>query len=177
MSLQFQLAYLFGYAPWDRWRGKPLRRLRELFEGPQALRPGRVLDLGCGMGRATIYLAQQGWKATGVDAVERALRVARRRAARIRRKCRIRARRCYASRSRGGDWPIRSLSRPGLFSYFIGAGAPLIQREYHTSCHCGCTTYPICVWSQQARPGTSRRRARGHRTKLFTRLDYRLECP
>jgi SAM-dependent methyltransferase len=81
MQLPFQLAYLFGYAPWDRWQGKPLRRLRELFEGPQALHPGRVLDLGCGMGRATIYLAQLGWKATGIDAVERALRVARRRAA------------------------------------------------------------------------------------------------
>ena len=81
MSLRFELAYLFGYAPWDRWRGKPLKRLRELFEGPEALRPGRVLDLGCGMGQATIYLAQLGWKATGIDAVERALRVARRRAA------------------------------------------------------------------------------------------------
>ena len=81
MSLRFELAYLFRYAPWDRWRGKPLKRLRELFEGPQALRPGRVLDLGCGMGRATIYLAQLGWNATGIDAVERALRVARRRAA------------------------------------------------------------------------------------------------
>jgi len=82
MPLRFELAYLFGYAPWDRWRGQPLKRLRELFEGPQALRPGRVLDLGCGRGRATIYLAQLGWQATGVDAVERALRVARRRAAR-----------------------------------------------------------------------------------------------
>jgi SAM-dependent methyltransferase len=81
MSLRFELAYLFGYAPWDRWQGKPLRRLRELLEGPQALCPGRALDLGCGMGRATIYLAQCGWKATGIDAVERALRVARRRAA------------------------------------------------------------------------------------------------
>jgi SAM-dependent methyltransferase len=82
MPLRFELAYLFGYAPWDRWRGRPLRRLRELFEGPGALRPGRALDLGCGMGRATIYLAQLGWNATGIDAVERALRVARRRAAR-----------------------------------------------------------------------------------------------
>jgi SAM-dependent methyltransferase len=81
MSLQFNLAYFFGYAPWDRWGGKPLRQLRELLEGPQAIAPGRVLDLGCGMGRATIYLAQLGWKATGIDAVGRALRVARRRAA------------------------------------------------------------------------------------------------
>ena len=29
MSLRFELAYLFGYAPWDRWGGKPLGRLRE----------------------------------------------------------------------------------------------------------------------------------------------------
>ena len=82
MSLRFELAYLFRYAPWDRWQGKPLRRLRELLEGSQAPKPGRALDLGCGMGRATIYLAQLGWQATGIDAVERALREARRRAAR-----------------------------------------------------------------------------------------------
>jgi SAM-dependent methyltransferase len=82
MSFRFELAYFIGYAPWDRWRGKPLRRLRELFEGPGALRPGRALDLGCGRGRASIYLAQLGWKVTGIDMVERALRVARRRAAR-----------------------------------------------------------------------------------------------
>src|SRR5262245_62109539 len=80
MSLRFELAYLFGYTPWDRWGGKPLGRLRKFFEGPEAPRPGRALDLGCGMGHASIYLAQQGWKVTGIDVVERALRAARRRA-------------------------------------------------------------------------------------------------
>src|SRR4051794_20094808 len=29
--------------------------------------PGRALDLGMGQGRNTIFLAQQGWDATGVD--------------------------------------------------------------------------------------------------------------
>ncbi len=82
MSLRFELAYLFRYAPWDRWQGKPLRRLRELLEGPQAPRPGRALDVGCGMGRGSIYLAQLGWQVAGIDAVERALKVARLRAER-----------------------------------------------------------------------------------------------
>ncbi len=82
MSLRFELAYFFGYAPWDHWHGKPLPRLRALFEGPDAPRPARALDLGCGKGHGSIYLAELGWKVTGIDVVERALRVARRRAER-----------------------------------------------------------------------------------------------
>ena len=74
MSFLFELFYLLGYTPWDLGDPLPAQRLRDVIEGPQALRPGRALDLGCGMGRYTIYLAQHGWKATGVDSVERALR-------------------------------------------------------------------------------------------------------
>jgi len=58
----------------------PARSLRDLVEGPEALPRGRAIDLGCGRGSLAIYLAQHGWQATGVDAVERALRAARRRA-------------------------------------------------------------------------------------------------
>jgi cyclopropane fatty-acyl-phospholipid synthase-like methyltransferase len=81
MSLRFELAYLFGYTPWDRGEKAPPERLRELIEGPAAVPRGRALDLGCGMGLVTVYLARHGFKATGVDMVERALGVARRRAA------------------------------------------------------------------------------------------------
>lgn len=31
------------------------------------LRPGRALDLACGEGRNAVWLAQQGWRAVGVD--------------------------------------------------------------------------------------------------------------
>lgn len=59
-------------AGWDRrYAG------RELLwsSGPNAfvaaevasLPPGRALDLGCGEGRNAIWLAEQGWEATGVD--------------------------------------------------------------------------------------------------------------
>lgn len=40
---------------------------------------GTVLDLGCGAGRETIFLAQCGFRAIGIDASEEALKIARRR--------------------------------------------------------------------------------------------------
>jgi cyclopropane fatty-acyl-phospholipid synthase-like methyltransferase len=42
---------------------------------------GRSLDLGCGTGTNTIYLAQKGWDATGVDFVPRAIDAAKKKAA------------------------------------------------------------------------------------------------
>jgi len=80
MSMVFyQLAYQVGFKPWDR--GGIPQELAALVEGPQALAPGNALDLGCGTGTQAIYLAQQGWRVTGVDVVERVLHAARRKAA------------------------------------------------------------------------------------------------
>ncbi len=44
------------------------------------LPPGRMLDMGCGLGRACLYLAKQGWQCDGVDFVEQAVVTARQRA-------------------------------------------------------------------------------------------------
>ena len=78
MSLFFQLAYLVGFKPWDS--GIPPPELVEVVEGPQALQPGRALDLGCGTGTNCIYMAQHGWDATGVDLVKKAIDTARQKA-------------------------------------------------------------------------------------------------
>lgn len=57
----------------QRWSGKPNATLLDLIGDRQ---PGTVLDLGSGEGGDVIWLAQQGWQATGIDlsevAVERA---------------------------------------------------------------------------------------------------------
>jgi len=74
--LLFGLLYRLGLTPWD---GHALpARLREA----AAREPkGRALDVGCGTGDASIFLARAGWDVTGVDFVERALAKARAKAA------------------------------------------------------------------------------------------------
>jgi SAM-dependent methyltransferase len=45
----------------------------EVQEIVERLSPGRALDLGCGHGRASRYLAQRGWQVDGVDFVPQAI--------------------------------------------------------------------------------------------------------
>ena len=78
MNVLYQIAYRLGLKPWDTGVSPP--ELIEVVEGHHALAPGRALDLGCGTGTNTIYLSRRGWVAIGVDNVERALAVARRKA-------------------------------------------------------------------------------------------------
>ena len=79
MSIFFQVAYLFGFKPWDT--GVPPPELVALVEGNDRRPPGKALDLGCGTGTNCVYLAQHGWEVTGVDFVARAISAARRKAA------------------------------------------------------------------------------------------------
>jgi SAM-dependent methyltransferase len=78
MSVLYELLYLLRVRPWERDGIAP--QLRELVEGPEALPPGRALDLGCGTGAPSVYLALHGWEVTGIDVVARALAQARARA-------------------------------------------------------------------------------------------------
>jgi len=79
MSFFFRTAYLLRFKPWDS--GVPPPELVAVIEGKDSLQSGKALDLGCGTGTNCIYLAQQGWEATGVDFVPRAIRAARRKTA------------------------------------------------------------------------------------------------
>ena len=75
----YRTFYRLGLRLWERSR--PPSDLVELVEGQSPLPPGRALDLGCGTGTDSVYLAQHGWDVTGVDMVRTALARARRRAA------------------------------------------------------------------------------------------------
>lgn len=78
MSFRYRVLYRVGFTPWDQ--GHVPAELSALIEGPTALPPGRALDVGCGTGTQAVYLAEHGWQVTAVDAVQRALERARRRA-------------------------------------------------------------------------------------------------
>jgi SAM-dependent methyltransferase len=78
----FRAFYRIGFTPWD---GHPIAAsLRTLVEGTgdsPALAAAAALDVGCGTGDTSIYLAQHGWQVTGVDFVPRAVNKARAKAA------------------------------------------------------------------------------------------------
>jgi SAM-dependent methyltransferase len=77
-NLLFRTFYGLGFTPWD---GHPLpQSLRELVQGignSGPLPAGRALDIGCGTGDNSIYLAQHAWNVTGVDFVAKAVQKAR----------------------------------------------------------------------------------------------------
>jgi ubiquinone/menaquinone biosynthesis C-methylase UbiE len=64
--------------PWDTGRPQPV--FEALVKGGE-IRPGRVLDAGCGTGENALMLAKNGCRVTGIDLVPRAIDVARSKAA------------------------------------------------------------------------------------------------
>ena len=60
------------------WTAEPNRRFASEVED---LAPGRALDLACGEGRNAVWLAERGWRTTGVDFSDVALAKAERLAA------------------------------------------------------------------------------------------------
>lgn len=72
----FRIFYRLGFTPWD---GHPLAESLQRLVAE--LPPGAALDVGCGTGDTSIYLAQHGWRVTGVDFVPKAVEKARAKAA------------------------------------------------------------------------------------------------
>lgn len=62
----------------ERGRPSPTPLIMEIAQG---LRAGRALDLACGAGRNSLWLARRGWQVTAVDGSQAAIEIVRDRAA------------------------------------------------------------------------------------------------
>jgi SAM-dependent methyltransferase len=71
---RFSARYAEGEIPWDDPLPTP-----EVIDFIPTIAPGRALDLGCGYGRASIYLASRGWEVDAVDFISQAIEVAKKR--------------------------------------------------------------------------------------------------
>lgn len=72
---RFWWRYWRGNAPWDTGIAPP-----EIVALAARLAPGKALDLGCGTGASSIYLAQRGWQVTGIDFILAAIHKAQQKA-------------------------------------------------------------------------------------------------
>jgi SAM-dependent methyltransferase len=68
---RFQQRYRANDMPWDHDLPPP-----EIIALADHLPPGRMLDLGCGTARASVFLAARGWHTDGVDFIPEAIALA-----------------------------------------------------------------------------------------------------
>lgn len=69
--------YRNGNLPWDT--GRPSSELQRVL-ARHAIQPCRVLEIGCGTGASSIWLAQQGFEVCGIDLAPLAIERAKQRA-------------------------------------------------------------------------------------------------
>ena len=156
----FKYLYWRGRLPWDTNTTPP-----EVLEFLSAAPPGRALDLGCGTGTNVITLAQHGWRVTGVDFAPRAIRNARRKAARAGVEVDFRV---------GDVLDLGNLSGP--FDYVLDIGclhslrrrdraryAERVARLTHPGSH-----YMVYAWLPRLRRGKTRGLSPQDVTELFS---------
>lgn len=73
----YRLMYWLGMSHWDSGETPP--EVQEAFQ-TGGIPPGAALDLGCGTGTNTVFMAQQGRQAIGLDFVPQAIKKARHKA-------------------------------------------------------------------------------------------------
>lgn len=100
----FRAFYRVGFTP---WHGHPLAEsLRDLVQNST---PATALDIGCGTGDNSLFLAEHGWQVTGVDYVAKAVDQAQAKAA-----------------ARGADVRFAQADVTRLSSEGVGTGFALI---------------------------------------------------
>lgn len=113
-----------GSPPWDI--GRPQPAFQELVRQGE-LKRGTVLDVGCGTGENSLYLAQMGFVVVGIDIVPAAIRSAKAKAAERMIKAEFRAGNALALDSKPGQFG--NVIDSGLFHTFTDDARPIYAGE------------------------------------------------
>jgi SAM-dependent methyltransferase len=122
----YRFAYAVGFHPWEDAEEQPafagkISAMLDLEESGREPPFGEALDLGTGSGIWAIHLAKRGWRVTGVDIVEKALRRARDRVDQAAVDVRLLAADVTALRQAGIGSGFRLLLDTGTFHGLSGA--------------------------------------------------------
>ncbi len=85
-SASWDKRYVDGELPWDS--GKPDIHLAEVIAA-HGIKPGKALEIGCGTGTNSIWLAQHGFEVTGMDISQTAIAKATEKASAAGVNCRL----------------------------------------------------------------------------------------
>jgi cyclopropane fatty-acyl-phospholipid synthase-like methyltransferase len=118
-----------GSPPWDI--GRPQPAFEALAKGGE-IRPGAVLDIGCGTGDNAIMLAQRGCTVTGIDLARDAVRHANAKAAERRVPASFTAGNALALDRCFGAGAFDAAIDSGLFHVLADAERPVFARQV---CH------------------------------------------
>jgi SAM-dependent methyltransferase len=141
--MTFESAYRNGVPPWDIGRPQPaIVRLTE-----QGLIAGDVIDLGCGTGENSLYLASRGLTVVGVDAAPTAIALADEKA---------RTRGSEATFVVADALALGSLERTfdvgidcGLFHTFSDGDRVRFERSIHQTLRAGARYVLLCFSENQ----------------------------
>jgi SAM-dependent methyltransferase len=135
-----------GKPPWEI--GRPQPDLKALLDASGPL--GTVLEIGCGSGELTLYLASRGNLVLGIDASPRAIALARDKA---------RERKLEATFQVGDALELGALGRTfdtivdcGLFHVFSDADRLRYVRSVNSVAHPGTRLFLLCFSDQEPDP-------------------------
>ncbi len=133
-----------GSPPWDIGRSQPA--FQELVQNGE-IKPGTVLDIGCGTGENSLYLAQKGFTVVGVDVVPTAIRLARAKAAERKINIEFRIGNALALDLQPGRFD--NVIDSGLFHTFTDEERNVYARELNRVIRAGGRYFMLCFCDKE----------------------------
>jgi Methylase involved in ubiquinone/menaquinone biosynthesis len=142
-----------GTPPWDIGRPQPV--FEALAKGGE-IKPGTVLDIGCGTGDNAIMLAQRGCTVTGIDLSRDAVRRANAKAAQLRAPATFTVGNALELDRHFGAGAFDAVIDSGLFHVLTDAERPVFARQVWHVLRLGGGYFMMCFSDKE--PGELPRR-------------------